>query len=131
MGQPPKSPAGRPRHAATDQVVELFKQPNMTVRKALAALELKGITIAISTIHQIRKGTTRKTDSLLAGAERRLAAAVLCPNCRDAIDVVPCRICGATWPSELDDVNRAAERRALALSQQRPGALSQKRPTLP
>ena len=115
MGTP-----GRPKHPAAREAAELLEQ-GMSVREVAATLCGRGINMSISTICLIRQGVCRKAPSLVADGERRLASAVRCPVCRDLIVIVPCRNCGVSWPAELDELERVAERRAAAMGQQRPG----------
>lgn len=109
---------GRPRHHATDRVKELLAE-KCSEREIVERLkEEDGISIHRATVGRIRSGARPVT--IVHAGERKLPHPVRCPNCRDPLAVVPCRVCGATWPPELDDLNRVAERRALAISQQRP-----------
>lgn len=120
MTETARRKGGRPRHPAADEAARLLEETNMSVREVAAVLTGRGQRISKSTVDRIRRGVTSQAPSLIAATERRLAVAVLCPNCRDPINIVPCRRCGAHWPVELDELNRAAERRALALAQRRP-----------
>jgi hypothetical protein len=120
----PGNGPGGPRHGATELARELLAG-GKSLRETRDILNQQGIMISIATLSRIRSGkkqTPAANRCLLAAGERRLATAVGCPVCRVPIEVVPCRVCGSTWPVELDEVNRAAERRTLALSQRRPGA---------
>jgi hypothetical protein len=114
-GQP-----GRPRHPATDQVIQLLAQ-GLKEREIVATLADTTTPIGKTTVNRIRHGRKEAAASLLSSGERRLAKPVPCPNgCPGLLAIVPCRTCGVTWPVELDELNRAADRRQLAASQRRP-----------
>jgi hypothetical protein len=114
MGKP-----GAPKHSATDEAAELLAQ-GLSLRAVAAQLAKEGRHISVATLHRIRNGIQRRSESLINAGERRLSHGVHCPNCKVPIIIVPCRVCGASWPAELDQLDQAAERRRLAGTQQRP-----------
>ncbi len=109
---------GAPKHSHTEAARAMLLDGH-SLRTTQQMLASRGVRISVTTLSRIRAGVSRRI-SLLDTHERRLRRPVQCPTCRVPVIISPCRICGADWPAELDELDRVRERRELVAKQTRP-----------